>query len=107
MLWNITKSDAIIRLSNSKLDDKGTFLNVDFGANKTPVELIKEGAFGAKEGTHFRDIYFGVTGTWCKNSWKEFDELKNIDKNYYCLNYYAVSVNKYGVNIIKYGVEHH
>ena len=60
MLWNITKSDAITRLSNSKLDDKSTFLNVDF----------EEGAFGAKEGTHFRDIYFGVTGKWCKNSWK-------------------------------------
>ena len=27
----------------------------------------------------------------------EFDELKNIDQNYYCSNYYDVSVNKYGV----------
>ena len=26
---------------------------MDFGANKTPVEVIKEGAFG---GTYFRDI---------------------------------------------------
>ena len=28
---------------------------------------------------------------------KEFHELKNIDQNYYCSNYYGVSVNKYGV----------
>ena len=27
---------------------------MDFGANKIPVEVIKEGAFG---GTYFRDIY--------------------------------------------------
>ena len=32
---------------------------MDFGANKTPVEIIKEGAFG---GTYFRDVYSGVTG---------------------------------------------
>ena len=30
---------------------------MNFGANKTPVEVIKEGAFG---GTYFRDIYSGV-----------------------------------------------
>ena len=29
---------------------------MDFGANKTPVEVIKEGAF---EGTYFREIYPG------------------------------------------------
>ena len=56
---------------------------MDFGINKTPTEVIKEGAFG---GTYFRD----------KKSWKEFDQLKNIDQNYYCSSYY-VSVNKYGV----------
>ena len=32
-------------------------MNMDFGANKTPVEEIKEGVFG---GTYFRDIYSGV-----------------------------------------------
>ena len=30
---------------------------MDFGANKTPVELIKEGAFGR---TYFRDIYSSI-----------------------------------------------
>ena len=59
-----------------------------FGANKTPVEVIREGAFG---GTHFRDIYSGVTGKWYKKAWKKFDQLKNYSD---C---YNVSVNKYGV----------
>ena len=30
---------------------------MDFGANETPIEVIKEGAFG---GTSIRDIYSGV-----------------------------------------------
>ena len=34
---------------------------------------------------------------WYKKSWKEFNQLKNIDQKYYCSDYYDVSVNKYGV----------
>ena len=67
---------------------------MDFGTNKPPVEIIKEGAFG---GTYFKDIYFGVNGKWYKNSWKEYDVLDNINQKYYCSDYYDVSVNKYGV----------
>ena len=67
---------------------------MDSGANKTPVEKIKEEVFG---GTYFRDIYFGNNGKWYRESWKEFDKLKNIDQNYYCSNYYDVSFNKYKV----------
>ena len=67
---------------------------MNFGANKTSVEVIREGAFG---GTYFRDIYSDVTGKWLQQSWKEFDQLKNIDQKYYCSNYFNVSVNKYGV----------
>ena len=67
---------------------------MDFGANKTPVEVIREGAFG---GSYFRDIYSGITGKWYKNSWKELDQLENIDQKYYCSSHYDVSVNKYGV----------
>ena len=67
---------------------------MDFGANKTPVEIIKEGAF---RGIYFRDIYSGVNVKWYRKSWKEFDELKNIYQKYYCPNCYDVSVNKYGV----------
>ena len=68
-----------------------------FGANKRPVEVIKEGAFG---GTYFRDIYSDINGKWYWKLWKEFDRLKDIDKKYYCSDYYDVHVNKYGV---KYG----
>ena len=67
---------------------------MDFSPNKTPVEVIREGAFG---GTYFRDIYSGINGKWYKNSWTEFDQLKNINKENYCSNYYDVIVNKYGV----------
>ena len=67
---------------------------MDFGTNKTPVEIIQEGAFGE---TYFRDIYSGINGKWYGKTWKEFDELKSIDQKYYCSSYYDASVNKYGV----------
>ena len=51
---------------------------MDFGTSKTPVEIIKEGSFG---GTYFRDIYSGVNNKFYRNTWKEFKELKSIDKN--------------------------
>ena len=49
---------------------------MDFSPNKIPIEIIKEGAFG---GTYFRNINPGINEKWYKNSWKEFDQLKNID----------------------------
>ena len=52
---------------------------MEFGANKMPVEVITEGTFG---GTYFRDIYSSVTGKWCKKSWKEFDQLQDIDQKF-------------------------
>ena len=61
---------------------------MDFGANKLPVEVIREGAFG---GTYFRDIYCGINGKRYRKSWKEFDQ------RYYCSSYYDVNVNQYGV----------
>ena len=67
---------------------------MDFGANKTPVKIIRDGAFG---GTDFRDIYSSITGKWYKKSWKEFDQLKNFDEKFHCLGDYDVSVNKCGV----------
>ena len=67
---------------------------MNFGAIKTPVEVVKEGAFGR---TCFRDIYSGVNGNWYKKSWKAFNKLRDIDQKYYCSNYYDVSVTKYGV----------
>ena len=43
---------------------------MDFIPNKTPVEVLREGAFGVM---YFRDINSGINGKWFKNSWKEFD----------------------------------
>ena len=63
-------------------------MNMNFGANKTPVEVIKEGAFGGI-------IYEIFILVLMVNGIKSHG--KNIDQNCYCLYYYGVSVNKYGV----------
>ena len=47
-------------------------MDMNFGVNKRPAEVIKEGAFGE---AYFRHIYSGVNNKWYKRSWKEFDEL--------------------------------
>ena len=52
ILWGISRDEAVNRLNNSVLEDIGV-LYTDFGAYKTPVEVIREGAF---RGTYFRDI---------------------------------------------------
>ena len=67
-----------------------------FNPNISPVDVIKKGAFG---GTYFTDIYFGINDKWYKNSWKEFDELENIDGKYYCSDFYDVGLNYYGVEV--------
>ena len=66
---------------------------MDFGVNKTFVEVVTEGAFG---GTYFRDIS-SVNEEWYFFSWKELDQLKNLDQKYYCSSYYELNVNKYDV----------
>ena len=48
---------------------------MDCRTNKTPDEVLKERAFG---GTYF---YSSVNQKWHKKSWKEFDQLKNIDQS--------------------------
>ena len=73
-------------------------MNMDFGANKTPVEVIEERAF---RGTNFRDIYSKINGKWYKASWKEFDELNNINQKCYCSRHDDVSVKKHGVKCEK------
>ena len=70
------------------------YVNMNFSPNKTPIEVIREGAFG---GTYFRDIYSGINEKSNKNSRKEFVQLKNIDAKFYASDYYDVNVNKYGV----------
>ena len=54
---------------------------MDFGANKTPIEVIREDAFGA---TYVRDIYSCINRTCYKKPWREFDQLKDIDQKYCC-----------------------
>ena len=66
---------------------------MNFSPNKTPIEAIKEGAFG---GTYFRDIYSGINKKWYKNSWQEFVHVKNIDAKFYASDYYDVNVSRYG-----------
>ena len=72
---------------------------MDFGTGDlhrslTPTEVIKKGSFG---GTYFRDTYSNVNHKWYKNSWKEFDQLKNIDKKYYARDFNDVNLNTSGV----------
>ena len=67
---------------------------MNFAPNKTPIEIIKEGAFG---GTCFRDIYSSINVKWYRNSWKEFDFLRDIDPKLYLSNYYDTNVNKYKI----------
>ena len=62
---------------------------MDFRPNITPIEVIKKGVFG---GTYFINIYSSVFDKWYKNSWKEFNVLKDIDQKYYCSNYYDASM---------------
>ena len=66
---------------------------MEFKPNITPINVIKKGAFG---GTYFRDIY---SSKFYKNSWKEFEELKDIDKKYYCSDFYDVKLNYNGVEV--------
>ena len=40
-----------------------------------------------------------MNNKWYKNTWKEFKELKNIDKKYYCSDFYDVTLNYYGVKV--------
>ena len=67
---------------------------MNFVAIKTPVELIGEKGFG---GISFRDIYSRVNKKWYRNSWRKFDQFKDIDQKFYCSDYYDASANKYGV----------
>ena len=69
---------------------------MEFHPNITPIDVIKKGAFG---GTYFRDIYSNVNNKWYKNSCNEFKELKDIDKKYYCSEFYDVSLNYYKVKV--------
>ena len=65
-------------MKDSVLEDKGV-CNMEFGANKTPIEVIKEDPFG---GTYFRDIYSSINGKWYRNSWKDLISWKILIRNF-------------------------
>ena len=65
---------------------------MEFGTNKASIEVIKERAFG---GTYTRYIFAGVNNKRDRKSWREFNDLKNIDSKYYFSNHY-----KYGVKCV-------
>ena len=67
-----------------------------FYPNITPIDVIKKGAF---VGTYFRNIYSNVNNKFYKNTWKEFKELKNVDKKYFCSDFYDVKLNYYGIKV--------
>ena len=76
---------------------------MSFNPNKTPIEIIREGAFG---GTYFRDIYSGVNGKWYRNSWKEFNFLEDIDPKLYASNYYdakLINIKSDAVHLYDFG----
>ena len=47
---------------------------MDFGANKMPIEVIRQATFG---NTYFRDIYSSLNGKWYRKSWWTFLVCKN------------------------------
>ena len=67
-----------------------------FHPNITSVSVIKKGTFG---GTYFRDIYSRVNNKWYKNSCKEFEELKDIDKKYHSSDFYDANLIYYKVEV--------
>ena len=68
-------------------------MNINFNANKTPIETIEE------EGTYFRDIFSGINGKWYRKSQRELHELKHVNKKYYYSNYFNIRINKLKVNL--------
>ena len=48
---------------------------------------------------HILEIFSGVTGKFFKNSWKEFEELKNINGTYYSSDFHDVRLNYYDVEL--------
>ena len=46
---------------------------MNFSPNKTPIEVIREGAFG---GTYFRDIYSGINEKMVQKSMKRICSVK-------------------------------
>ena len=71
-------------------------MNMDFGANKIPTEVIKEGVL---RGTCFREIHSGVNRKWYRKSWKEFNASNDLlFLKHYSSNYHDVSAINMALN---------
>ena len=65
ILMGVSKNEGLNRLNNSVTYDRrvlgiwilNRIVDMSFNPNKTPIEIIKEGAFGD---TYFRNIYSGI-----------------------------------------------
>ena len=65
ILMGVSKNEGLNRLNNSVTYDRRVLgiwiliriVDMSFNPNKTPIEIIKEGAFGD---TYFRNIYSGI-----------------------------------------------
>ena len=57
----MTRNDAVNMVNNFKLDFKGSSSIWPLVHIKTPIEVIKEEAFGR---TCFRDTYSGINSKW-------------------------------------------
>ena len=68
---------------------------MEFGAYKTPVEDALEKVKVRLE-VLILETFILILMRY-KKSWKEFDQLKNIDRKSYCSDYYHVCVNKFCV----------
>ena len=66
----MTKNDAINMVANFKLNDKDTLWIWILVQIKLEV---------VQGGTYFRGIYSSTNGKQYKKSWKDLDELKNVD----------------------------
>ena len=91
---NISKNKGLKRLNIASNLGKRGIAKLDFNPNKTPAQILKEGAFGDK---YFREIYSRVNEKWYKNSRKEFIQLKSIDAKFLASDQYDVNANKYGI----------
>ena len=70
-------------------------INTSFGTNKTPVEVTKEEHLEELILEIFFLVLMVMVQKMMETIWRE--ELKNINRKYYCSNYFDVNVNKYGV----------
>jgi hypothetical protein len=93
-------SDWISEAPSPARDEIGNFHFIDFPEfqpNKSPAEILHEGAFG---GSYYRPLYSRKLGITVRDDWRELPDewLEGIDPEKYLLkSAYDASINKAGV----------